>query len=269
VTIEPPPDEIAAAFGAAPSSACAVQGGQGATFRVAHLAIKRCDDTDQTEWLSGVMEAVEERGFRIARPVRAKSGSFVVDGWCATRWIDGTTVIEGRWFEAIEACQAFHRALSRVPWSPVLRRPDNPYDRADAAVWAESPSNLNIGPAAERLRGLLEPVTLPSQLIQGDPSEGNLLFAPGLSPGIIDVAPYWHPPAYAIAVLIADSIAWSGAPLSLLAHVASWPEMDQFLIRAVLFRLYVGYLFRGGESAAQRRAAAYAPVIQAVENWPR
>jgi uncharacterized protein (TIGR02569 family) len=264
-----PPDHVLAAFGAAHSLPCPVQGGQGTTFRAGGLAIKKCDDIERTEWLSTVTEAVGEHGFRLARPVRACSGQFVVEGWCATQWVEGTTAIEGRWQEAIEALQAFHRALRDVPWSPVLHRMDNPYDRADAAVWGQWPGEVNIGPTAERLRGLLRPVTLPSQLIQGDPSEGNLLFAPGQSPGIIDVAPCWHPADYGIAMLIADGIAWSGAPMGLLAHVASWPEMDQLLIRAILFRLYVGYMFRGGEDAAERRANAYAPVIEAVESRSR
>lgn len=266
--IDPPPDEISAAFGVAGLAPCLVPGGQGVTFRLGDVAIKRCEDTEQTEWLSGVVETVEEQGFRVARPIRASSGRFVVGGWCATRWIDGTTAIQGRWREAIEACRAFHRALSGVPWSPVLQRMDNPYVRADAAVWTESPRELNIGPTAGRLCRLLRPVTLPSQLIHGDPSEGNLLFTPGQAPGIIDIAPYWHPADYAIAMLIADGIAWSGAPSSLLGDVSSWPEIDQLLIRAVLFRLYVGYLFRGGRSAAERRANAYTPVIHAVERWP-
>jgi uncharacterized protein (TIGR02569 family) len=246
-----------------------VLGGQGTTFRAGDLAIKKCDDIERTEWLSGVLETVQEHGFRVARPVRGGSGSFVVDGWCAARWIEGTTAIEGRWHEAIEALQAFHRALSQVPWSPLLHRMDNPYDRADAAVWREWPQGVDIGPSAERLRRLLRPVTLPSQLVQGDPSEGNLLFDSHQPPGIIDVAPYWHPADFAIAMLIADGIAWSRAPLNLLAHVSSWPEMNQLLVRAILFRLYVGYLFRGGIPAAERRASAYAPVIEAVENWSR
>jgi uncharacterized protein (TIGR02569 family) len=262
-----PPDHVAAAFGVAHSPPCPVQGGQDTTFRAGDLAIKKCDDVERAEWLSGVLETIQEKGFRVARPARACSGRFVVVGWCATRWIEGTTAIEGRWQEAIEALQAFHRALSQVPWSPILHRMDNPYDRADDAVWLAWPQNVDIGQCAERLRRLLCPVTLPSQLVQGDPSEGNLLFAPGQPPGIIDVAPYWHPADWGIAMLIADGIAWSGAPADLLDHVKSWPQMDQLLIRAVLFRLYVGYLFRGGKPAAERRASAYASVIEAVENW--
>lgn len=245
-----------------------VEGGQGATFRASHLAIKECDDIERTQWLSSVLETVHEQGFRIACPARSCSGGFVVDGWCAARWLDGTTEIEGRWHEAIEALQAFHRSLRQVPWSPLLHQLDNPYDLADAAVWGDWPQDVDIGPSTARLRQWLRPVTLPSQLIQGDPSEGNLLFAAGQPPGIIDIAPYWHPADYSIAMLIADGIAWSGAPTSLLSHVAAWPQMDQLLIRAVLFRLYVGYLFRGGIPTAEHRASAYAPVVEALENWP-
>jgi uncharacterized protein (TIGR02569 family) len=263
-----PPDSVLAAFGAGRSRPRPVQGGQGSTFRVANLAIKRCEDEERIEWLSNVMEAVEENGFRVARPVRAFTGRFTADGWCAARWVEGITAIAGRWDQAIAAITAFHLALRAVPRSPVLHRMDNPYVRADAAVWREWPEGMSIGPTAERLRGLLRPVTLASQLIQGDPSEGNLLFAPGQPPAIIDVAPYWHPADYGVAMLIADGIAWSGAPVDLLAQAAPRPEMDQLLIRAVLFRLCVGYLFRGGVSAAERRANAYAPVIEAVENWP-
>ena len=213
------------------------------------------------------METVVEEGFRVALPVRAKSGRFVVEGWCAARWIAGTTAMAGRWGEAMAACQAFGRAVRGAAWSPVLARGENPFVRADAAVWGEWPVDVRIGPTAERLRGLMRPVGLKGQLIQGDPSEGNLLFAAGVSPGIIDVAPYWHPADYMVAMLIADGIAWSKAPVGLLEEVAGWPEMGQLLMRAVLFRLYVGYLFRGGEAGAERRAEAYAAVIGAVERW--
>lgn len=269
MAIAAPSSSVVAAFGAAGLPPRLVHGGQGVTFRIGDLAIKKCDEIERTEWLSGVLEAVEEKGFRLARPVRADTSKFVVDGWCAARWIDGTTAIAGRWCEAIEACQAFHRALVGVPQSPLLYRTDNAYDRADTAVWAYPPQDLHIGPTTQQLQRLLRPITLPSQLVHGDPSEGNLLFAPDEPPGIIDIAPYWHPADYGIAVLIADGIAWSGAPHSLLADVACWREMDQLLIRAVLFRLYVGYLFRGGQAAAENRASAYGPVIHALQNWPK
>ena len=54
-------------------------------------------------------------------------------------------------------------------------------------------------------------MTLRSQLVQGDPGQGNFLFAAGQAAGIIDVSPYWHPPSYSLAMLVADGVAWSAA----------------------------------------------------------
>lgn len=263
----PPPESVFRAFGFSSRSMQAVDGGQGDTFRVGDLALKPCENIEVAEWLAGVMEGVEEDGFRIARPVRAATGKFVVDGWCATQWIEGTTAIDGRWSEAMSACVAFHLALRHVPRSPVLADLDNPYTRVDARLWQTTPTvDDRLGPMAEKLRRWLRPVTLAGQLVHGDPSEGNLLFSSGKPVGIIDIAPYWHPPEYALAVMLADGIAWSGAPVELLDRVRDLPEMDQLLARAVLFRLQVGYLFGGGERAA-RRAERYAPVVEAVERW--
>ena len=229
VLIAPPSDTILTAFGAESALPVLVDGGQGVTFRAGDLAIKQCDDPRQTEWLSGVMEQLEEKDFRIARPVRNRNGNFVIDGWCASRWLDGTTVIGDHWHEVINACQSFHRALSNIQWSPALQRPDNPYDQADCAVWDEWLAEMTISPVVTRLRRMISPITLPSQLIHGDLSEGNFLLTPGKPPAIIDIAPYWHPSNYAVAVLIADGIAWSGAPHSLLDDVANWPQMGSIV----------------------------------------
>jgi uncharacterized protein (TIGR02569 family) len=262
-----PSSTVLRAFGAGGENARIVDGGQGVTVRAGGLAFKRCENSELAEWLAGVMEGVEEDGFRIARPVRGVSGDFVVEGWCATRWLEGTAAINGRWQEAMSACSAFHRAIRHVPYSPTLEGLDNPYTRVDAGLWRATPIvDGRLGPMAEQLRQSLRPVTLPGQLLHGDPSEGNLLFCPREPVGIIDIAPYWHPADYALAVLLADGIAWSGAPPELLESVRESPEMDQLLARAVLFRLQVGYLF-GGAARAARRAERYAPVAQAIERW--
>jgi uncharacterized protein (TIGR02569 family) len=260
-----PSPEVLASFGLANLPVLPVAGGQGDTFRVADLALKRAHDPRQTEWLSAILEKIPEQNFRIARPIRARSGDFAVDRWSAARWIEGDTKIEN-WIDAIAALDAFHAALRHVPDSPHLRRADTPYTRADDLVWSNQLPDATLGPTADRLFYLRRPLDLPAQLIQGDPSEGNLLFAPNLPPAIIDIAPYWHPSDYSVAMLIADGIAWSAAPLTLLDLANSRPEMPQLLLRAVLFRLYVGFLFRGGIEAAEKRARAYAPVIHAIEH---
>jgi uncharacterized protein (TIGR02569 family) len=264
----PPTPEILAAFRLPAHEPTAINAGQGDTFRVHNIALKRSHHPEETEWLSAILETLPQEGFRIARPIRSVTRAFVVDGWCAAEWLEGTTRHQDEnWLQAIDTLQAFHHALRHVPDSPILHRADNPWTRSDALVWSDRVPDTSIGPTADRLLQLRRPVTLPAQLIQGDPGEGNMLFAPKLPPAIIDIAPYWHPATYSVAVFIADTIAWSHAPLSLLDHVKSWPQMQQLLLRAVLFRLYVGYLFKGGIEASEKRAAAYAPVIRAAENW--
>ncbi len=58
-----------------------------------------------------------------------------------------------------------------------------------------------------------------SQLIHGDLS-GNVLFAAGLPPAIIDFSPYWRPVAYASAVVAVDGVLWFGAGEALLQRAA-------------------------------------------------
>jgi len=48
----------------------------------------------------------------------------------------------------------------------------------------------------------------------------------------------------------ADGVAWSGAPLKPLAQIRSLPDLGQLLACAVLLRLYVGFMFQGGQSRA-------------------
>jgi hypothetical protein len=62
----------------------------------------------------------------------------------------------------------------------------------------------------------------------------NVLFAPGLPPAVIDISPYWRPPAYAEGVVVADALCWHDAPASLLQTTdVSVPAVA----RALLFRM--------------------------------
>jgi uncharacterized protein (TIGR02569 family) len=268
----PPPPTVLCAFelDVAAASPQLVPGGQGTTYRADGIALKPCDEPEEAEWLGSVLSQIEEDGFRIARPVRSRSGRFVVEGWCAYRWMSGETDLRGRWNESIAAIWAFSRALRDVPEPELLDRRQNVFAVADRMAWGEVPMGEiadSLGPDGRRLIRHLRPVTAPAQLIHGDPSEGNLLFAPRLPPAVIDVAPYWHPAEYAIAMFVADAIAWSRAPAELLSAIQDVPEMDQFLARAVLFRLLVARLWRGGDEGVAARSSAYAPVIEAINRW--
>lgn len=90
------------------------------------------------------------------------------------------------------------------------------------------------------------PLEARHQLVHGDLT-GNVLFAEGLTPAIIDFSPFWRPAPYASAIVVADALVWEGADESLLDAVAHIPHFPQFLVRALIMRAVVDRLFRDDE----------------------
>jgi prepilin-type processing-associated H-X9-DG protein len=88
----------------------------------------------------------------------------------------------------------------------------------------------------EKLRGCLRTPDGANQLIHGD-FGGNVLFADGLPPAVIDFSPYWRPPELALGVVVADAIVWEGADLSLIDACTQVPDFIQHLARAELRRI--------------------------------
>ncbi|MDI6104753.1 hypothetical protein QLQ12_39800 [Actinoplanes sp. NEAU-A12] len=230
-----PPPGVLRAFGA-PGPARPLPGGQGTSWRAGDLVLKP-ESGPVHEWLGEVLDGLSGEGFRVAAPVRTGDGAWSHAGWSATRWVEGEPpdyTAEQTWLGIIEAGRAFHRALAH------LRRPgftgtrQDWWARADRVAWQELavPLRPEFTEVAARLRGLAGPLG-PPQVVHCDLS-GNVLFAPGLPPAVIDVSPYWRPPAYAEGVVVADALCWHGMPPSL-AAAAGVPVAA--VARALLFRL--------------------------------
>lgn len=243
-----PPAHVLAAFDAtaAPEP---LGGGQGEAWRSANVILKPLDwsmSPAELEWQGAVLAAVREHGFRIPRLRRAKDGSALVDGWCAWAYVEGRHE-DGRWAEVIAVGERFHAALEGVPRPALLDARTDHWAIGDRVAWGELPAEefADVKHVA-RLVAALEPVDAPSQLVHGDLT-GNVLFAPGLPPAVIDFSPYWRPTAFASAIVVGDALAWEGADENLLAaveHIASFP---QFLLRALIYRIVVDALFRADE----------------------
>lgn len=235
----PPPHSVLAAFGIS-DRPTRLTGGQGGAFLTQGVVLKPVENEMEAAWIADVTEDIIEEGFRVARPIRAGDGCWIHDGWCAWKWVDGTHDPAHRWEEIIAAGVAFHRALSEVARPDFVDRADSPYRRADRIAWGEGqiPDGTVCTPALRELAGLRRPVTLTSQVIHGD-LEGNVLFAPHLPPAVIDLSPYWRPPAYATAIVLVDALDWGGATERVLLLSPDIPEMDQLLLRAEMFRLAI------------------------------
>lgn len=236
---DPPPAEVLRAFGVAgpPENL----GGFTGAWRVGDLVLKASDaSADAVECEAEVLASVPDAGFRLQRLRPAADGSLVVAGWVARDYLHGSHAA-GRWPEILRVGDALHAALrviGREDASPMIDARTDPWGVADRIAWEEEPmpDGAAGGDAVlRRLAAARRPVASESQLVHGDLT-GNVLFADGAPPAVIDFSPYFRPQEYALGVVVADAVVWQGASLDLLTPLADRPDMGQCLVRALLFR---------------------------------
>jgi uncharacterized protein (TIGR02569 family) len=219
--------------------------------------LKPGQDPAMATWLAGVFAELDGPGFRVARPVRTSGGGWVVDGWAAWTAVEGEPDPLGRWPELVAAGRAFHAALADVPAPGWLASGDDRWSVADRAVWdgADVEVASELADLVAELRDATRPVRSPSQLIHGDLA-GNVLFATGQPPAVIDFSPSLRPAGYAPAIAAVDLLAWSDAPPGILDELTGVEEIDQLLLRALMWRLITESLGRSDPDSrwAVRRA---------------
>ena len=200
----------------------------------------------QLDWQRDVLGSIGDASFRVSLPCTTLDGDFESDGWCAWQFVEGVHE-EGRWREIIAVGERFHRAIAGMPEPAFVAERRDPWAIGDRVAWGELAADLfpevRHLPELASARRALE---APRQLVHGDLT-GNVLFADDLPPAVIDLSPYWRPPAYASAVVVADALVWEGADESLLDAVAHVPRFPQFLVRALIMRVVVDRLFREAE----------------------
>jgi uncharacterized protein (TIGR02569 family) len=182
-----------------------------------------------------VLQRVEAPALRVAYPVRASDGRFIVGGWAASRYLSGRP--ECRYDEIIPAALRLARALTGEP------RPGFPRQGADVLAdriaWEEADVPINErrgGRWFEVLAVARRQVRLPNQVVPGD-LFGGVLFDGAKPPGIVDFEPFYRPAEWGAAIAAVDAVAWGGADVGLLRQWSHLPEWPQLLLRALLFRL--------------------------------
>ena len=231
------PAAVIDAFGLR-GAAVPLPGGEGRCVRVGAAVLKPVEDSPETTWVSELLSSVEERGFRLARPMRARDGRWVVAGWSASRFVEGEAGPSGRWAELVSAARALHAALRSAPEPAFLAGRTHRWAVADRVAWGEArvEPHPEVAPLLYRLEAALRPVTSPCQLVHGDLS-GNVLFADAQLPAIIDFSPYWRPASYADAIVAVDGLLWFDAGRDVLELAWSSQDFPQMLLRALIFRL--------------------------------
>jgi uncharacterized protein (TIGR02569 family) len=234
--VNPPPPAVLAAFGVS-AMPRRLPGGQGETWRSGDVVLKPAEGAASL-WRAEVLAALPgSAGFRVARPLRSREGGWVCAGWEAMWAVAGEPAPQDL-DRVIDAGSAFHRAVAALSRPSFLDQRDDPWAYADRLAWQEPvPSGATApSPLLEPLIAARRPVHSPMQIVHGD-LLGNVLFASGLPPAVIDWSPYWRPPGWAYAVAVVDALCWHGARRDVLDRYAYLPDWGQMLIRALIFRI--------------------------------
>ena len=268
------PSEVLVSFGVAGIAPVRLAGGQGTAWRAGQVVLKPADSVRAGRWFAEVYDALADPGFRVPRPVRAVEGDWVAHGWTASRWVDGAAAdwsgVSPRWPELVAVSRVLHAALAGVPVPSWRRTAEDPWTIGDEVAWGERDPGPLLGPAAgqlasqvRRLLAALRPVELPDQLVHGDLA-GNVLFADGLPPAVIDFSPLERPAGLPLAIVAVDALMWDGARPEVLDQLAAEPEFDQLLARALIYRLITETILRTGPDGINAAERAGQPVTDLV-----
>jgi uncharacterized protein (TIGR02569 family) len=207
--------------------------------------------------LSGLPESSR---FRIARPLRTTDDEWLAQGWEATTLVAGHAQPR-RVDDVIRAGSAFHEAIAALPRPSFLDKRGDAWSYGDRLAWSEPVPDGATAPSVllKPLTDARRPVEVTSQVVHGDLS-GNVLFADGLPPAIIDWPAYWRPPAWASAVAAVDALCWHGVAPAVVDRWGHLPEWGQMLIRALIYRIATWPAARWTEPPDD----AYRPVVDLV-----
>lgn len=250
-------EHIARAFGVE-RTAILLTGGEGRTYQVGEIILRQEQDRAEAIYFAELFNAIEEEGFHVPRPVLSITGEWLTqDGWSAWKFVAGRPAEPEDIPQVVPALEAFHRALAKFPYPPHLATRNSRYDWADQAAWDELPVEIAVR-LAEPLGKLIKhkkPIAhVHEQLIHGDLNPDNILVEPGLPPAIIDIAPYWRPSQFALAVTAYWMGGYHNNP-AILPHFAHLQNFDQMLIRAAIRMLLLTQAFNTTDNLYQHEQA--------------
>jgi len=256
-----PPSAVLTAFGLG-GAPVPLPGGQGTTWRVGEAVVKPLDmDPALVQWQGALLSRLDGRDdFRVSVPLQTTDGRWTSHGWAAWRYEPGAHLPQ-RWHDIVAVGRRLHTALQTEPEPGFLHRRVDKWSVGDRVSWGELPAaDYAHTPHLDRLTAVLRPVQGRRQLVHGDLT-GNVLFQDKLPPLVIDLSPYWRPPAFASAIVIADALVFEGADEDVVEPLLADPDFPQYLLRALIYRAVTDHLAR----PQQRRVDADDPYLPAVE----
>src|SRR5665213_1289248 len=138
------------------------------TFRSGDVVLRDLgnDSQEAGNWNSALFDSIKMKGFRVAKPIKANDGSWMVKGWVAEHFLEGRHATKEDLPEVIDAVTHFHEALVGIPLPEYRKKEQTMWDRADEWAWGEIPTDIDseLRTAALELADLRRLVDLPNQL---------------------------------------------------------------------------------------------------------
>ena len=156
-------------------------GGQGQTWRLGDAALKPSQGEDVVRWAGDLLTRLDGRcDFRVSPPLRARDGSWSVEGWTAWRYQPGAHQ-PGSWLGILDVGSKFHDSVHDEALPTFLLRRTDRWAVTDRVAWDELPLPPAMGSNSlvRELVAALRPVRARSQLVHADLT-GNVLFHPRL-----------------------------------------------------------------------------------------
>ncbi len=232
-------------------NAVELPGGVTGVLRFGDVVIKPVADLREAEWTQATFSSLRFRPYvRWARPIAARDGRWVADGWIANEFVPDLTPVAPDWAAVVELGARFRAATADID-APhaMLRARTHRWARGERHAFDEETQTLPPDTAEldRRLAASCVPDAGPEQLVHVDLTN-NVFLDPEGVPVILDIAPGWRSPAYASAVVVADALVWSGASLDIVEALGGLRRARPQVARALRFRLVTDHLARQAAS---------------------
>ncbi len=227
-----------------------LEGGSAGTYRAGDIVLRHIVPTsfgnnhsfELLPYIADFLHDLTPSGFRVSKPVPTAEGEWMTkDGWTAWDYLEGVQSTKENITQVIESTIRFLDSLSNVKKSPFMDTNTTPSGKADSLCWRDRPTDIHpvIRPLVKAMYDLKKPVRgLRHQLVHADLNPENILIEPGMAPGFLDIAPFWRPPEFALAIF-ANFIGPRRGDISCLSAFADVNEFDQLLLRAGIRMLLI------------------------------
>ncbi|MDU0478894.1 TIGR02569 family protein [Staphylococcus chromogenes] len=258
------PEHVRSAFHAESGEALSLSTAWDNGWRVGKMALMPVVQTETASISAKLRDHLKPQHVRLARPVRATDGRYVVSGWRASLWEPGE-LQAGRVDETAVAALRLADALATEKIPPAVQAPiTGPWQDsqvflvADRAAWAADPAailSLGLGGQASekvefalrlaaRIVPLIPPIEAPNQLGHAD-MLATTIWAGSQDPVVTDLVPVAHPHGYTAAQVIVDGLLADAVDRGIIMRFGSVPDIIGLLLRALLYRTFVHGLSDG------------------------